>query len=286
MPEAFLKWVRASAFVMLSRLNIATGLCQSHYACGSLSSINMNLAERLAHAMAEGPRAPMNANQLATKTKLNRTAIGFVLSGKTRQLKSGNATKIAAALGISVAWLVDEEGPMVELTQGSYAMSGSIAPYGGGSRSGTSKGPNGKILSIPQLDVFASMGTGVDLQEHVEVVRMIQVNLTDLRRILPSFSAPENLVIITGLGDSMRGTFNDGDPIIVDQGVTDVTVEGIYVLRRDDELFIKRLQRQLDGTLMMISDNPRYPPQHITDDARKTFDVVGRALGVWNFQKF
>lgn len=142
------------------------------------------------------------------------------------------------------------------------------------------------IIEIPQLEVIASMGLGVDLQEHVEVVRMIQVNLPDLRRILPSFTAPENLVIITGLGDSMRGTFNDGDPIIVDQGVKEVTVEGIYVLRRDDELFIKRLQRQLDGTLMMISDNPRYPPQHITDDARKTFDVVGRALGVWNFQKF
>lgn len=143
-----------------------------------------------------------------------------------------------------------------------------------------------KLFNIPQLDVVASMGTGVDLQEHVEVVRMIQVNLPDLRRVLPSFTAPENLVIITGLGDSMRGTFNDGDPIIVDRGIREVTVEGVYVLRRDGELFIKRLQRQLDGTLMMISDNPRYPPQHITDDARKAFDVVGRALGVWNFQKF
>ena len=142
------------------------------------------------------------------------------------------------------------------------------------------------VIDIPQLDVVASMGLGVDLQEHVEVVRMIQVNLPDLRRVLPSFTAPENLVIITGLGDSMRGTFNDGDPIIVDQGIKEVTVEGVYVLRRDGELFIKRLQRQLDGTLMMISDNPRYPPQHITDDARKAFDVVGRALGVWNFQKF
>lgn len=143
-----------------------------------------------------------------------------------------------------------------------------------------------KVINLAQLDVRASMGTGIDLQEHVEVVRMIQVNLPDLRRVLPSFTAPENLVIITGLGDSMRGTFNDGDPIIVDQGVKEVTVEGIYVLRRDSELFIKRLQRQLDGTLMMLSDNPRYPPQHITDDTRKAFDVVGRALGVWNFQKF
>lgn len=165
-------------------------------------------------------------------------------------------------------------------------ISDSPVVHGDGSGLSVMNAPGGKIVNIRQLDVFASMGTGVDIQEHVEVVRMIQVNLPDLRRVLPSFTAPENLVIITGLGDSMRGTFNDGDPIVVDRGVSEVTVEGIYVLERDSEFFIKRLQRQLDGTLMMLSDNPRYPPQHITDDARKSFSIFGRALGVWNFQKF
>lgn len=246
----------------------------------------MNLAERLAHAMAHGPRAPMNKNQLAGKTGLNRTAIGFMVSGQTKQLKSQNAMKVASALGVSVEWLVTGNGSMLE---NDFVPSGrQEAPvvYGNGSGRAVMNTPGGKVVNIRQLDVFASMGTGVDLQEHVEVVRMIQVNLPDLRRILPSFTFPENLVIITGLGDSMRGTFNDGDPIVVDRGISDVSVEGIYVLERDREFFIKRLQRQLDGTLMMISDNPRYPPQHITDDSRKSFNIFGRALGVWNFQKF
>lgn len=243
----------------------------------------MNLAERLQHALDNGPRGKMNANQLAGKSGLGRAAISLVLSGRTKTLKSTNALRIASALGISVDWLVNEEGPMVEYLQGSYPVSRSTAPYG---TAQVAIGPDGRVINIPQLDVFASMGTGLDFQEHIEVVRMIQVNLPDLRRILPAFTAPENLVIITGLGDSMRGTFNDGDPIIVDRGVKEVTVEGVYVLDRDGELFIKRIQRQLDDTLMMISDNPRYAPLHITDTARKSFEVIGRALGVWNFQKF
>lgn len=138
---------------------------------------------------------------------------------------------------------------------------------------------------IRQLDVRASMGTGTGLQEHVDVVRMIRVSLPDLRRVLPSFSSPQNLTIVTGLGDSMLGTFSDGDPIVVDTGVTDVRVDGCYVFERGRELFIKRVQRQLDGSLLIISDNQRYKPQIIDDGNRSQFRVIGRALGVWNFQK-
>lgn len=140
-------------------------------------------------------------------------------------------------------------------------------------------------VQIRQLDVVGSMGAGANLQEHVDVVRMVRVSLPDLRRVLPSFSSPNNLVIVTGLGDSMMPTFSDGDPIIVDTGVVDVTVDGCYVLERGNELFIKRLQRQLDGSLLMISDNVRYKPQVIDGPTREQFRVVGRALGVWNFAR-
>lgn len=244
----------------------------------------MNLAERLSHAMKTGPGAPVNANQLAIRTGLNRTAIGFVLSGQTKTLKSTNALKIADALGIRFEWLVDGDGDMTD--DRSYEFESAARSVGKINEPSFDASSYTNTASIRQLDVRASMGTGADLQEHVEVVRMMQVNLADLRRVLPTFTSPQNLVIITGLGDSMKGTFRDGDPIIVDTGVKEVTVDGVYVLEREgSELFIKRVQRQLDGSLMMISDNSRYPPQHISEESRRQFKVVGRALGVWNFEK-
>lgn len=138
-------------------------------------------------------------------------------------------------------------------------------------------------IQIPFLDSRASMGNGTPLTDYVNVVEMVTANLPELRTRV-SFSAPHNLRLLTGYGDSMSPTFNDGDVLLIDMGVTDLTLDAVYVMERHDQLYVKRIQRRTTGALRMISDNPVYPPEDI-DPNRDGFDVRARVLCVWNFRK-
>lgn len=135
-------------------------------------------------------------------------------------------------------------------------------------------------LEIPQLDLAGSMGPGATQPDHIDVVQMIRVNEPQLRRMV-SFTAPQNLRIVTGLGDSMKPTFLDGDPLLLDTGVTDIKIDAVYMFDLNDEVFIKRLQRKPDGTLLMSSDNKLYEPHVIQNVERAKFVVHGRVLLAW-----
>ena len=69
------------------------------------------------------------------------------------------------------------------------------------------------------------------------------------------------LSIVRVEGDSMSPTLNDGDDILVDLGDCGERLrDGIYVLRIDDALMVKRLALSPMGRHVTIqSDNPAYP---------------------------
>lgn len=154
----------------------------------------------------------------------------------------------------------------------------------------TGRGPQqivdntGGWFTVPLYDVAASMGGGLAVPEHVELVRAVSVDLNALRKFA-SFSSPDNLSFITGYGSSMEPTFFDGDVLLIDQGVGDVKFDAIYALERGTELFIKRLQRKVDGSLLMISDNKLYEPQVISPSEMDSFRVRGRVVLVWNTKR-
>ncbi|AEO74922.1 MULTISPECIES: S24 family peptidase [Pseudomonas] len=137
-------------------------------------------------------------------------------------------------------------------------------------------------LLVPQYDIRAAMGVGQLPPDYVETVRNLVVNEAHLRAHGVDYTAPENLAMITGWGDSMLGTINDKDPAMIDKGVRDFIGEGIYVLTWHGHLFIKRVQI-LDGEhYQLISDNPKYPMQKARMD-----DVIFHAkiLLIWNARK-
>ena len=59
--------------------------------------------------------------------------------------------------------------------------------------------------------------------------------------------------------------------------VQKVVRDGIYVLLYDDELLVKRCQRDLDtGDLIVKSDNPKYDSFRVREPDKLT--VIGRAV--------
>ena len=141
------------------------------------------------------------------------------------------------------------------------------------------------MITIPQLDVAASMGPGAFVTDHIDTVQNITVHLDWLRDQGLSYSKIENLAIISGDGDSMAGTFNNGDSLLVDRGITEIRTDAIYVFTLDGQLFIKRLQRMAGGNLRMISDNPIYPAMVIEGAQLERVHIQARVLLAWNARK-
>jgi peptidase S24-like protein len=89
---------------------------------------------------------------------------------------------------------------------------------------------------------------------------------------------PSRLSIVRVEGDSMAPTLNSGDDILVDLGdSTERLRDGIYVLRIDDAVVVKRLALNPTGRRVTVqSDNPAYPdwPDCSLDDLKP----IGRVI--------
>jgi phage repressor protein C with HTH and peptisase S24 domain len=92
-----------------------------------------------------------------------------------------------------------------------------------------------------------------------------------------------SLSIVRVEGDSMSPTLNDGDDILVDLGdCGDRLRDGIYVLRVDDALVVKRLALNPMGRRVTVqSDNPAYPDW--PDCGLDEINCIGRVI--WSGRK-
>ena len=92
-----------------------------------------------------------------------------------------------------------------------------------------------------------------------------------------------SLSIVRVEGDSMSPTLNDGDDILVDLGdCGDRLRDGIYVLRVDDALVVKRLALNPMGRRITVqSDNPAYPDW--PDCGLDEINCIGRVI--WSGRK-
>jgi hypothetical protein len=131
------------------------------------------------------------------------------------------------------------------------------------------------LLPVPRLDLDASAGAGAfDGDERAQA--HIAFDPAWLRRI--ARGAPDLLSIIHVTGDSMAPTLGHGDDILVDRGDGASRVrDGIYVLRIDDALVVKRVAvNPAARTLSIRSDNPAYPGWPDCEPA--AVDIVGRVV--------
>lgn len=114
------------------------------------------------------------------------------------------------------------------------------------------------LVSVKQHPVTVSAGPGALVTE--EIGRpYLAFNERWLKALTPS--QPSKLSIVRVDGDSMAPTLNAGDEILVDLGdCVERLRDGIYVLRVDDALVVKRLALNPVGHSVTVrSDNPIYP---------------------------
>jgi hypothetical protein len=136
------------------------------------------------------------------------------------------------------------------------------------------------VVLINQFDTGGSMGGGVVLHDQPGVIHSWQVSKVWVEKNVKSYTSIDNLAVVTGFGDSMKGLFNPGDPLIIDTGIKTVEVDGAYFFRVGEKGFIKRLQYIPGQGILVISENSIYRDWTITEDM--DFEVFGRVLKVWH----
>ena len=139
-------------------------------------------------------------------------------------------------------------------------------------------------VRVPIFDVSGSCGNDGDVNETAGGVLVAgAVDLAEwFVRSLPGVVSARSLEIIASSGDSMSPTIEERSLVIVDKAQQAIRADGVYCLRVDGELFIKRIMRGLDGTLTLISDNPRYPQRTIKRSDLPGTAVIGRIVYAFN----
>ncbi|WP_417621205.1 S24 family peptidase [Parasphingorhabdus sp.] len=128
------------------------------------------------------------------------------------------------------------------------------------------------LLRIKQLHVGASAGPGSMVDD--EYSESMGFGPKWLRRL---GADPANLSLIAVDGDSMEPTLGDGDDIMVDHSAASRPLrDGIYVLRMDDVLLVKRVAMGPAGALSIRSDNPQYPDWD--DVSIESVNIIGRVV--------
>jgi phage repressor protein C with HTH and peptisase S24 domain len=141
-------------------------------------------------------------------------------------------------------------------------------------RSKSSSAFRENVIMVPRLAVGASAGPGTLVADDAPLGQ-IGFETRWLRQLTAN---PKALSIIQVSGDSMSPTLTDGDDILVDRADAAERIrDGIYVLRVDDTLIVKRLAiSPAQRKFAVQSDNPAYPAWN--DVNPDGIDIVGRVI--------
>lgn len=136
--------------------------------------------------------------------------------------------------------------------------------------------PSAELVAVPRIDLGASAGPGGWAED--DALRAPFAFPPALLRQLAVRAEAASMVRVAG--DSMAPTLNDGDEILVDRDRCRIDPRGIFVLRADEELLVKRLRPAVGG-VELVSDNPAYAVRFARSGSFRLLGQVawlGRAL--------
>ncbi len=224
----------------------------------------MMISDRLKAA-----RAALGLSQREIAAKSGVSARGYQGYEDGRSVPGGDALTGLASLGINVNWLLTGDGEMLRAE---------------GNEERGAPPPNEGYVAVPLYNgVRAAAGHGA-VVEHEAPDDALMFKEDWIRFELGT--RPEDLRLIRVSGDSMEPTLRSGDVILIDHSATRPDREGIYILRMDGMLLVKRVQAMPGGILNNSSDNAAYAPWQLTRADLEGSDVciVGRV--VWAGRRF
>ena len=217
----------------------------------------MDMREILARVDARQAELKWTDRKISIEAGLSDDAIRNwrrrVARGETGGANVRSLEAVAKTLGVSTEWLVSGEGAMAGLPSDDLADVRRIAAY--------------------DIDASAGHGAIVAGDEPLYRVSFPAEMLQNITR------APEDaLAMLRVRGDSMLPTLMDGDMMMVDTTRRSLTEDGIFILRYDDTLRVKRIDMNpQSGRVIVKSDNPIYETFEVAPDS---LTVMGRVVWI------
>lgn len=214
-----------------------------------------SLADRLNRAMKL--RDIRYKKELAEMAGVSPGAVTQWFTGDTANLAADTLIKLAKGLRVRVEWLKEGLGPMEPDDEPEDDFK--------------------DFVMVRRLDVKASAGNG-----NLVFFESDKGKVAFRRDFLKSEGAKESEALVCYAdGQSMEPTIPDGAVLLVNLGGTEFVNNGIFVLRLEGEVLVKRLRREVGGGILIVSDNQdknRYPDIHITPDKEDLLSIVGRVF--------
>lgn len=183
---------------------------------------------------------------LASKLGINTNGLDLYLEGKTEPRRAA-LERFANFFHVSVDYILGDEKENL---------------------------PYDNFILIPRYGVRASAGPGA-WNEGEEVIDYLSFKRDWIESVMGLNR--EDLALVTVCGDSMSPTLTDGDIVLVDmKNQGKFKSDSIYLINGGDELRIKRIQKKVDGTLVIKSDNRHYDPEVVGN--LETIRIVGRVV--------
>lgn len=204
----------------------------------------MTLAERVALALNEEGRSQTD---LAKAIGVRAPSVNDWISGKTKTIKGENLLRAASFLRVRPEWLSMGRGPMRQDDLGP-AISTPLRPV---RLIDSDNELEDDAFPVPRYTVKASAGNGAPV---LEIDRKGQSNYCRTQWAKRNGYRREDLFSIVTIGDSMEPTIPDGASLIVHKR-QDIVNGKVHVICRGDECFVKRLFKQMDGSVLVKSDN-------------------------------
>ncbi len=118
-----------------------------------------------------------------------------------------------------------------------------------------------------------------------EPIKSINFDVDWIQSRLPNHSLEDlNIVFVTN--DSMLPTFKAGDFVIVDSSIHCFKNDGIYLIESSAGIFIKRIHKNMDGSLLIKSDNSTFGSETIFEHQLSDFKIIGKANLSWPEKSF
>ncbi|AKH39462.1 hypothetical protein AAW31_04760 [Nitrosomonas communis] len=131
------------------------------------------------------------------------------------------------------------------------------------------------FVFVPRYDVRGSAGHGSIIHSE-QIVDHLAFRADWVKNTLGV--TEKDLVLISVKGDSMEPTIGNEDLILVNIQEHRIEENAIYVLQHDGALLVKRIQRKMDGSVIIKSDNLLYEQEVLDSSKAEALRVLGRVV--------
>jgi len=207
-----------------------------------------------------------SAEKLAKKSGVGARNIIKYASGQGDPSRK-RLVKLAKAMDVDILWLASGEGGMRREEETIKTVSSIVSEK----NVDYSQRQDDRFCYIPLYNVAAAAGSGAEVDREF-VVDFLAFKAEWIRVQLGL--SPQDLYLIHVNGESMEPTLRPGDTILIDhRAANEFPSDGIYVLRMNNTLLVKRLQMLPGSVIKVTSDNPAYEP--FTLDLKQSASEVG-----------